>query len=432
MTDPDQLVREALGGDVTHIQRLSGGASRQTWAVDLRREGEQQQLVLQRERPGNVGTGLGMAGEAALLRAAHRAGVPVPRVVADGEGWVITERVEGETIARRILRDDPYERARSVLAGQCGRALARVHRIEPDEVPGLSGDDQLVQFGELLEALGEPHPALELGLRWLGANRPPGEAGVVVHGDFRNGNFVVGEDGLRAVLDWELAHLGDPIEDLGWICMRAWRFGGEPPVGGFGTREDLVEAYEAESGRTVAPEALRWWEALGTVRWGVICILQARAHLDGLSRSVELATIGRRVCETEHDLFLLLPGERPPPVAPTSGPVEGPHDRPTAGELAEAVREFLDEDVREATEGSVRFHARVAANAVAMVERELALGPAIAEAHRARLERLGFGSDPELAAAIRAGELDDRFDEVKATVWETVLDKLAVANPSYP
>ena len=118
---------------------------------------------------------------------------------------------------------------------------------------------------------------------------------------------MVGPDGLRAVLDWELAHLGDPIEDLGWFCVRAWRFGSTDPAGGFGSRDELLAAYEAAGGGAVDPAELHWWEVLGTLKWGVICVMQATAHLTGLSRSVELAAIGRRVCETEHDLLELLP-----------------------------------------------------------------------------------------------------------------------------
>jgi aminoglycoside phosphotransferase (APT) family kinase protein len=128
----------------------------------------------------------------------------------------------------------------------------------------------------------------------------------VVHGDFRNGNLVVGPDGVRAVLDWELVHVGDPMEDLGWLCTRAWRFGGAPPVGGFGEYDDLVAAYEKRSGVAVDRDVLRWWELLGTVKWGVICVVQANRHLVGGQRSVELAAIGRRVCEQEYDCLNLL------------------------------------------------------------------------------------------------------------------------------
>jgi len=314
----------ALGArDVRELRRLSGGASRETWAFDA----DGHPLILQRARPGGVASGP-MATEVALLRAAHAAGVPVPAVVlagaddgdgargGDGDGdagplgrsWMVVERIEGETIPRKILRDAAFASARPLLTAQCGRALAAVHSIDPGSVSGLDPTDQFEQFRELLDAMTEPHPAFELGFRWLERNRPPVRADTVVHGDFRNGNLVVGPDGLRAVLDWELAHLGDPLEDLGWLCVRAWRFGASPRVGGFGDVDDLVAAYEASgSAGAVDREALAWWEAMGTLKWGVMCMLQAATHLSGTVRSVELAAIGRRVCEVEHDLLLLLP-----------------------------------------------------------------------------------------------------------------------------
>jgi hypothetical protein len=304
-------------------------------------------------------------------------------------------------------------------------------------VRGLDGGDQVVQIRAALGAVGEPHPAFELGFRWLEHHRPEStvaaEPGAVVHGDFRNGNLVVGPDGLRAVLDWELAHLGDPLEDLGWLCVRAWRFGAESRVGGFGAVDELVGAYEATAGVTVDRRALHWWEVLGTLKWGIICVVQASTHLTGVVRSVELAAIGRRVCEVEHDLLLLLPGPSAPPApsVPAASRSGGPHDAPTAGQLVEAVREFLEDDVMGATEGRVRFHARVAARVLATVERELAAGRAPAEAHARRLAALGYASDAELAAAIRSGALDDRWDEVAPAVRATVADKLAVANPTY-
>jgi aminoglycoside phosphotransferase (APT) family kinase protein len=272
-------------------------------------DGHRTPLVVQQVRSGGGGTGPGMAAEVAVLRAAADAGVPVPRVVAVGDGtsFVVQEHVEGETIARKILRDDEYAGARPVLAGQCGRALAALHAMPVDTVPGLDAPDQVAQFRAVLDASGQPHPAFELGFRHLEATRPTASAATVVHGDFRLGNLIVGPDGLRAVLDWELVHLGDPLEDLGWLCVKSWRFGAAPQVGGFGEVPDLVGAYEEASGRTVDLDALRWWETLGTLKWGIMCIMQAAAHLSGVARSVELAAIGRRVCEVEHDLLLLLP-----------------------------------------------------------------------------------------------------------------------------
>jgi aminoglycoside phosphotransferase (APT) family kinase protein len=176
-----------------------------------------------------------------------------------------------------------------------------------DAVAGLDVPDQVAQYRAVLDASGQPHPAFELGFRHLEATRPAVTATTVVHGDFRLGNLIVGPDGLRAVIDWELVHLGDPLEDLSWLCVKSWRFGAAPRVGGFGEVPELVSAYEEASARTVDLDALRWWETFGTLKWGIMCIMQAAAHLTGAARSVELAAIGRRVCEVEHDLLLLLP-----------------------------------------------------------------------------------------------------------------------------
>ena len=418
------------------LQRLSGGASRETWAFAL----DGAELILQRERPGGIRTGGGMAAEAGLIRAAAAEGVPVADVVATGDGegdglggpWVVARRVDGETIPRRILRDDDFAVARSALTAQCGAALAAIHRVDPERVTGLEETDQLHQFRELVDVLDQPHPAFELGFRWLEANRPPPSGRSVVHGDFRNGNLIVGPDGLRAVLDWELAHLGDPLEDLGWLCVRAWRFGGPGPVGGFGEREELYAAYEAAGGRPVDPDVARWWEVLGTLKWGVMCIIQTATHLTGQTRSVELAAIGRRVCENEYDLLTLIdPDGAVPDPTPAAFPDPTFHDVPSAADLLEAVGEWVEGDAREATSGRVQFHTRVVATVVSTVQRELAAGPAMAAAHAARLAALGVDSERELADRIRAGEwgLDDRT--LLDSVRQTVVDKLAVANPKY-
>lgn len=297
---------------VTDLRRLSGGASRDTFAFVA----DGQPLILQRQRVAGMRD---FRTESALLRAARGAGVPVAEVLvtdveatdeqrdAIGAAFMVVERIDGETIARKILRDDEYAGARPKLAAQCGEALAGIHSIPVDSVPGLEEVDQVAQFRAAHDSMGVPSPAFELGFRWLEANRPSSSASRVVHGDFRLGNLIIDGNGLRAVIDWELGHLGDPMEDLGWLCTKAWRFGNQPRVGGFGDVDDLVAAYEARAGVAVDRDALRWWETLGTLKWGVMCNMQANAHLSGMVRSVELAMIGRRVAEQEHDLLLLLP-----------------------------------------------------------------------------------------------------------------------------
>ena len=432
------------GHVVTGLTRLSGGASRETFSLDLvAPDGTTTPAVVQRVRGSTVLSVPTMVGEGELLQAAARGGVAVAPVLGAsddpsiiGAPFVLMARVEGETLARKILRDDEFADARRSVVAQCGDALARIHALSTDVAPHLRAADPVDQLVGLLDSLGEPHPAFELAIGWLTANRPAEVEPRVVHGDFRLGNLIVGPDGLRAVLDWELAHLGDPMEDLGWLCVRAWRFGSAPPVAGLGTYDELFDAYAAAAGSPVDAEAVHWWEVLGTLKWGVICILQTAGHLTGASRSVELAAIGRRIVENEYDVLRLLGADElaPAPIGPVAsgdGYDAGPHDRPTAPELVEAVREFLEGDVMAATSGRVQFHARVAAKVLATVERELAAGPAMAAAHRERLAALGFADDGALAAAIRAGELDTRRDEVLASVYASVLDKLAVANPTY-
>ncbi|HZM53915.1 MAG TPA: phosphotransferase family protein, partial [Acidimicrobiales bacterium] len=232
-TDVAEHLGAALGGRVASVRQLSGGASRVSSAFDLETpSGEVRALILQQVR----GTGLAERSdiqvEASLLRAARGAGVPVPDVVAAGAadglhpGWLVVERLEGETIPRRILRDEGFAVARPALTDQTARALAAVHSIDPASVPGLPGADPLRHSLDFLDALHEVRPVLELGVQWLDNGGPPLDESVVVHGDFRMGNFLVDGGGLRGVLDWELAHLGDPAEDIGWLCARAWRFGG--------------------------------------------------------------------------------------------------------------------------------------------------------------------------------------------------------------
>ncbi len=374
--------------------RLSGGASKETWSFDaIGTDGARNELILRRDPPGRAGEPGAIDREAAAIRLAHAAGLPVPELLlrSDGTGLgtslgtglgtagMIMRRVEGETIARRILRDEQYASARGVLVGQLGTFAAQLHALDaPASFPQPAPLDNL---RATLDTFAEVSPAFEMALAELAAAPPPAREPVLLHGDFRLGNVIVGPEGLAAVLDWELTHIGNPAEDLGWLCVKAWRFGVDPPVAGLGSRQELLAAYRAAGGAEISLEELRWWEILGTLRWGVICMTQAWAHLSGAHRSVELAAIGRRVCEQEWDLLLLLDPEAATRAARSRPRLSGqgqaspaPHGRPTASELLEAVREYLTGSVMPATTGQVAFHARVAANALAIVARELELG----------------------------------------------------------
>jgi aminoglycoside phosphotransferase (APT) family kinase protein len=292
------------GLEVEGLRQLTGGASRETWI--LRRD----PLL---EDDGKVG----FAVEAAVVRAAAAAGVPEPDVLLHsddvgelGAPFVLMSFVEGETLAPRILRDDLYAAARARMAGQCGEILAAIHRLPLSTLPGVRAErDPVAVLREKLDDFAERLPAFELGMRWLEVNRPAAGPPAVVHGDFRNGNLIVGSDGIRAVLDWELVHQGDPMQDLGYLCARVWRFGGDGPVGGFGSYEDLFEAYENAGGRPVDPAVVRWWEVWSTLHWGTGCLHMGRRYLSGALPSVEMAAIGRRTREQEYDVLLLIEQE---------------------------------------------------------------------------------------------------------------------------
>jgi aminoglycoside phosphotransferase (APT) family kinase protein len=311
---------------VRNLQRLSGGASHVTWSLDgVKADGAVLPLIL-REGPdlnkdGQESGQLDCQAEYRLLKASAAVGVPVPRVYfmlapedEVGFGYVM-DRIDGETIARKILRDEQYAAVRPRLAAACGRILARIHTVDMAEVSflkpipaGMTPAKLAVsQFHQILTTLNAYHPAFELGLRWLDERAPAASRVTLVHGDFRNGNLIVGPDGIRAVLDWELSHIGDPMEDLGWLCVKSWRFGvNDKPVGGFGPYEELFRAYEEESGIAVDPEVVHFWEVFGNIKWGVVCIVQAMSFLTGLRRSVEHAALGRRICETEYDVMNLI------------------------------------------------------------------------------------------------------------------------------
>ncbi|MER5437253.1 phosphotransferase family protein [Streptomyces sp. NPDC002790] len=420
-------------------RRLSGGASRDTFSLDATvADGASHPLILRCDPPVKPSPEV-MAREAAVLTAAAEAGVPVPRLVDHGTGlgraYLVMERVEGETIPRRLLRDARFAAVRPKLVRELGRILARIHTIPATSVPDLPEVDPLNQLTDLYGQFDDPRPAVELGLRWLADHRPPNARPTcVVHGDFRNGNLMVDETGVRAVLDWELTHLGDPVEDLGWLCVKAWRFGSAEPVGGFGPREELLAGYAEIAGTRPSEAELHWWELYGTLRWAVLCRIQAERFLSGAEQAVEWAVLGRKVCEQEYDVLLALGVTEPAPVPDVLTGRDGtaaapPHDRPGADALLRSVQTFLTEET--AGDPRLRFLSKVAGNAVAIARREALLAPAQAEAHARRLSAHGLADDRALAEAIRDGAVAADDAAVVDAVRGGVLDKLTVANPAY-
>jgi aminoglycoside phosphotransferase (APT) family kinase protein len=292
---------------------LPGGASKEAWAVDVRTAGGEVPLIVRRAAGGVIHADtLTLEHECRVIEVAHQAGVAVPRPYGylgelGGREAFALERVQGETIGRRIVRRPELAAAREALPLQLAEALAKVHAIELGALPFLQERDVLERFEAELDSVGESHPAIELGLRWLHDHRPEPLPAVVCHGDFRLGNVVVSERGLEYLLDWEFAHAGDPREDVAWPIVRAWRFGvDEKRLGGIGEVEPYLERYGELTGRIIAPAELFWWEVLGNVKWAIGSLTQSRRHLRGEERSVELAVLGRLAAEREYELLDLL------------------------------------------------------------------------------------------------------------------------------
>ena len=328
----ERFVSERLGRAVRveRLELLAGGASREAWAVDLAlgggaSAGERLELVLRRDLGGVLTlVTLDRPTEFSVISAAYDSGVPVPRpyfepVAVAGKPAFFMQRVAGEAVGRRVASDPALARARELLPAQLAEALAAIHRVDyrargleprlqhpqPDQSAVAVEIERLYRE---LDAVDEPHPALELALRRLVCDEPAPQARTtLVHGDFRIGNVLVGEDGLRAVLDWEFAHAGDPYEDLAWFCVRAWRFGNDAlEAGGIAARETWLRAYERASGERVDRARVAYMELLGNVKWAIGTLMQARRHLSGVEPSIEFASLGRLCAEMEYEALRLL------------------------------------------------------------------------------------------------------------------------------
>lgn len=318
----EKLVRR-LGGEgatLTEAQRLSGGASMETWAFGVEGEDGPERLILRRRSAPfdeETARSITLATEAALIQATGANGARVPQVrhICDeedglGEAYVMV-RVDGETLGRKITSDARFDAVRPALARQCGESLVAIHRTPPPphlKLKTVDGHQELDRYEEVYRAAGAERPILELAFQYLRKHVPEPVEPVLLHGDFRNGNIMFDpEKGVAAILDWELAHIGDPAEDMGWICTNSWRFGRpDRPVGGFGDYADLLAGYASAGGRAIDLPRVRFWQMLGSLRWGVMCLTMYLSWRDGAEKSVERPMIGRRVSETEADLVVLL------------------------------------------------------------------------------------------------------------------------------
>ena len=388
------------------VDRLSGGASQETYRLVIETSVGEKRLALRRTPGGEYAEITpqhpGLDVEALLMQSALAVGVPEPEVYYVlqredelGDGFLM-EWLDGEALGARIVRSPEFEAIRPKLAYECGKVLAKIHSIDLDatglrarlwEIPPAEFVEQTWERYRLLDT---PQPMIDYVARWLMENLPEQHETALVHNDFRNGNFMLSPDGIVAVLDWEVAHVGDPMRDLGWMCTNSWRFGASDPVGGFGQYEDMFKGYEDESGKTVDPEHVKFWEVFGSFWWSVGCLGMAEHYRSGPDKTVERPAIGRRTSECQVDCVnLLIPG--PVEMVKESSGFTSV-DIPRTDELLVSVRDFLRNDVMDETTGRANFLSRVAANSLDIVLRELTLGPIHQALELDRLQAL-FQSD---------------------------------------
>ncbi|WP_028660350.1 phosphotransferase [Nocardioides insulae] len=434
------------GASVTGMEMLTGGASRQMWRVATDAGGEWSRFVLRRDHPSDPAPDANTR-EALTLIAAHAAGAPCPSVLDHssdpavlGTPYLILGFVEGETIARKILRDERFDAARARLPRQLGDAIGTVHGVSPEGLPLPLLEDAVASLRDKYAALGVDRPALLLGLRELDRRRPePAPRRTLVHGDFRLGNLMVDESGLAAILDWEIPHVGDPIEDLGYICMRAWRFGGPGRVAGVGDAAEFLDAYADRTGFRPSEEQLTWWEAKATATWGIGCLTQLRRSVPGHTNELELLAIGRRTAEQEHDLLELLYPEvtAAPMPDPSSAPgrtgrAAGLYTQPSSADLLQGLERFLDPTAEVPRND---FKLRVAKNVVSLLRREQEWGPVATRWYADQLARLGLADESAFAERVR--NLADTsaetpgVSELVAVLKTAARLRLEVSNPKY-
>ena len=312
----EKLANTSIEGEIVNLEPLTGGASKEIWKFEVNANGKSDRYILRRGSGVEGPLAIKTSDEAKIQKTVRKLGAQVPEIIAVssldeelGDAYIM-KFVDGESIARKILRDEEYKNTLPKLAFECGQSIAKIHQADINEFPFLPSKTVFEQINDLYQtyvSFNQPSPVFEYTHLWLKKQNFGEINDALVHGDFRLGNIIVDKDGLKSVIDWELAHIGNPLQDLGWICGNSWRFGNtDKVVGGFGDLADLLKGYNSVSNFQVDEDMVKAWQVFGTFRWGVICLIQASAHLTGSVNSVEKAAIGRRVSETEIDIADLL------------------------------------------------------------------------------------------------------------------------------
>lgn len=445
----ESQLQEIIGSGlaVSDLVQLTGGASRQMWLVQTRGASGGKSFILRMDHPSDPDP-MANSREARVLERARQNGVAAPDVLtwsSDpavlGTPYILLSFVEGETIARKILRDDRYAHAREVLPRQLGEAAGQIIQVDVSDMELGPERDPIADLTASYTSVEIDRPALLLGLRELDRERPaPAPRSGLVHGDFRLGNLMVDDNGLAAVLDWELVHRGDPYEDLGYLCMRAWRFGGSRRVAGIGDTDELLDGYRSVAGFSPTEEQLTWWQARATLWWGIGCLRQMQRSVPGHTSELELLAIGRRTAEQEHDLLGLLYPDVPAAAGPDTA-VSARADSPTlfsspwAEALFAGLENHLTARLEEETNSSARFSTRIAKNVVSVLKREQSMKVSSDRWYSQSLQRLGVETEAQLCEQIHAlPETSDSSAEVReiVAVLKTASRlRLAASNPHY-
>ena len=382
------------------------------------------------------------------MRSAFQAGVPEPEIyyVLDreddlGDGFVM-EWLDGITLGAKVVRDPELDEIRPTLARKSGEVLAKIHAIDLEET-GLTAYLDAITPAEYVEQTWARYrdfetaqPMIDYTGRWLVDNVPDEYSPSLVHNDFRNGNIMFDQQGIVAVLDWEVAHIGDPMRDLGWICTNSWRFGrSDLPVGGFGDYEDLFAGYESVSGKEVDRDRVRWWEVFGSFWWAIGCLGMAEHYRTGPDKTVERPAIGRRSSECQVDCVnLLIPGNVELVATETE---HGSNEMPTMEELLVSVRDFLREEVMRETQGRTNFLARVASNSLDIAIREQVMGSRLKEGEVKRLNKLVHGDGTldelrwKLVKDIRSQAIELDAPGLEDYLRFTVVNQVSIDQPKY-
>ncbi|QLC21191.1 phosphotransferase [Parasphingopyxis sp. CP4] len=432
--------------EISGLKRLTGGANMESWGFDY----GDRELVLRRapgsgERSEELAR-ISMESEARLIALACEAGITAPPMLGIltpedklGQGYLMA-RITGETLPHKILGNPDFARAETALTQQCATELAKIHAMPldtlPDDIPREDAAMLLEGLGQRYRDYGARIPVFDYALRWLADHLPDPAEPRLLHGDFRMGNLMIDGDGIAAILDWELAHIGDPAQDLAYICTPSWRFTRhDRAVGGFGNVDAFLAAYASASNTAVDRDRFDYWLVYSTLWWGICCLGMTQIWRSGTDRTLERVVIGRRVSEVEVDLLLLfdtiLDGMADQTID-WQVPELPDHDGETHnGELLEALISWDSDDVIPEAKGRDLFQARVAKNAMGMLKRDAELGPVFATQQHARLAGLGQTED-SLGDGLADGSLSPDDPKLLAHLRLTALERLSIDQPKYP